>query len=79
LYISFIFFSPLEQFDVIGYFICSCQAPCFFNVLVPFVLLFIIYLFIYSIISEDLKLVPGSFQRIFEMVVEFIFDLIKQQ
>lgn len=30
-------------------------------------------------ISEDLKLVPGVFQRIFEMIVEFIFDLIKQQ
>jgi len=42
-------------------------------------LLFMIFLFISSMISEDLKLIPGSFQRIFEMVVEFIFDLIKQQ
>jgi hypothetical protein len=30
-------------------------------------------------ISEDLKLIPGAFQRVFEMIVEFIFDLIKQQ
>lgn len=78
-YISVVFFSPLEQFDVIGFINLPGQAPFFFNVLVPFLLLFLIFLFIFTLNFQELKLIPGTFQRLFELLVEFIFNLIKQQ
>jgi len=77
--ISVILFSPLEQFDVIGFLNLSNQAPLFFNVLVPFILLFGIFTYIFTLNSKELNLIPGIFQRLFEIVIEFIFNLIKQQ
>lgn len=79
IYISIILFSPLEQFDVIGFLGPNHQAPFFFNVLIPFLLLFFIFLFIFLLTNRELKLIPRTFQRLFEIVVLFVFDLIKQQ
>jgi len=77
--ISILLFSPLEQFDVIGFINLPYQSPFFFNVLVPFLLLFCIFMYIVVLNYQELKLIPSTFQRLFEMVVEFIFNLIKQQ
>jgi ATP synthase subunit 6 len=77
--VSILLFSPLEQFDVIGFVNLPYQSPFFFNVLVPFLLLFCIFMYIVVLNYQELKLIPGTFQRLFEMVVEFIFNLIKQQ
>lgn len=77
--LSVILFSPLEQFDVIGFACLPFVAPLFFNVLVPFLLVFCIMTYIFTLNAQELKLIPGVFQRLFEMVIEFVFDLIKQQ
>lgn len=77
--LSVIFFSPLEQFDVIGFVWLPFLAPLFFNVLVPFLLVFGILTYVFTLNAQELKLIPGVFQRLFEMVIEFVFDLIKQQ
>lgn len=77
----FIMFSPLEQFDVIGYFHGQTVfALPILSVLIPLVLLFgLVYFLITVLLSQELKLIPGTFQRLLELLVEFVFDLIKQQ
>lgn len=45
----------------------------------PFLLVFGILTYIFTLTAQELKLIPGVFQRLFEMVIEFVFDLIKQQ
>jgi F-type H+-transporting ATPase subunit a len=74
-------FSPLEQFDVIGYsFTNTIFILPFLSVLLPLIILFIlVYVVFVVLLSQELKLIPGTFQRLFELVVEFIFNLIKQQ
>lgn len=74
-------FSPLEQFDVIGYsYGQSIYFLPFLSVLTPLIILFLIIYFVTTtILSQELKLIPGTFQRLLELLVEFIFNLIKQQ
>lgn len=45
----------------------------------PFLLVFGILTYVFTLNAQELKLIPGVFQRLFEMVIEFVFDLIKQQ
>jgi len=72
-------FSPLEQFDVIGFKLFISPVPLL-SVLVPLLILFaLIYFISTTVLSQELKLIPGTIQRLFELLVEFIFNLIKQQ
>jgi len=77
-FIALIFFSPLEQFDVVFYATRYMPIPLA-NVLFPLVLIIFIFLVNYSIGLQTLKLIPTPIQKIFELAVEFIFDLIRQQ
>lgn len=74
-------FSPLEQFDVIGYFYGQTAFTLpFLSVLTPLIILFgLVYFLITTLLSQELKLIPGTFQRLLELLVEFVFNLIKQQ
>jgi len=71
-------FSPLEQFDVIFYMFKFIPFP-FFNVLVPLILIIFLMRVKMFFLAPNLKLIPTVFQRILELLVEFIFNLIKQQ
>lgn len=78
-YLSVVLFSPLEQFDLIYLPIVDRLQFPFFNVFIPFLLLFFIFAYIIFWNRWELSIVPGAFQRLFEMVVEFVFNLVKQQ
>lgn len=74
------FYSPLEQFDVINVFSINLGVFLpFLSVIVPFILLLIFFYFFNTILRNNLKIIPKPIQLIFEKIVEFIFDLIKQQ
>jgi len=77
-FIALMFFSPLEQFDVVFYATRYMPIPLA-NVLFPLVLIIFIFLVNYSLGLQTLKLIPTPIQKIFELSVEFIFDLIRQQ
>jgi len=72
-------FSPLEQFDVIYLFEDSLFYFPFLNIVVPFVFIIFLIYFIFRVDYEIFKLIPIPLQRFFELLVEFIFNLIKQQ
>jgi F-type H+-transporting ATPase subunit a len=71
-------FSPLEQFDVISFFNVFFDLP-FLSTLLPFVLLLLVFVVSVNVLKYNLKLIPRSIQRLFELVIEFIFNLLKQQ
>ena len=79
-------FSPLEQFDaikLISFYVDLGFIPAFeisiFNIIVPFflvILFFITYLFL---LKQIFTIIPNTVQCLFESVIVFIFNLIKQQ
>lgn len=75
-------YSPLEQFDAIRIlgFKCSylIHDYTFFSVLVPMILIISLFLIIPSY-SINFLLIPKLFQSVFELNIEFLFNLIKQQ
>jgi len=75
-------YSPLEQFDAIKLIRFGCSYLghdyTFFSVLVPMVLI-VIFFYLIPTFSINFLLIPKLFQSIFELNIEFIFNLIKQQ
>lgn len=73
-------FSPLEQFDVIPLFFFSIgnYDITFFNIFLP-LLLIIIVLFIVENFYFNYKLIPSNIQYIFEALIDFIMNIIKNQ
>jgi len=73
-------FSPLEQFDAIRLIPITFYIDLsFFNILLPLILLIALFAIITNLFKNNYKLIPTSIQRLFEMLIEFIFNLIKQQ
>jgi len=72
-------FSPLEQFDVIRILPFNFYGLPLFSVIVPLFIVYIVFYFFMDFLKMDLKIVPKSFQKLFESLIEFIFNLIKQQ
>lgn len=82
-------FSPLEQFDAINIFQIFFRTPLFFNKIILDLSLFniivplLIVLFFFSVITflfnRNYYLVPKDHQYIFESLIIFIFNLVKQQ
>lgn len=74
-------FSPLEQFDVICLFsiFWGKYAFPFVNILVPFCLILLFFIYFYISLRFSLKLVPMIIQHFYEILIEFIFNLVKQQ
>lgn len=71
-------FSPLEQFDVIFYLNKIFKFPIL-NIMFPLLVVLVLFSPSVFFVLSNLKLVPTPLQRIFELIVEFIFNLIKQQ
>lgn len=73
-------FSPLEQFDAIKLFSIFLNFDIsFFNILVPLCLVIFMFANSLNLLNGLFKLIPNIFQYIFESIIEFIFNLIKQQ
>ena len=74
------FYSPLEQFDVIPlvFFSWGKYDITFFNIFIP-LLLIIIFFFIVESFYINYKLIPSNVQYVFESLIEFIFGIIKNQ
>lgn len=74
-------FSPLEQFDAINLKTIFIWFDfSFFNILLPLVLIIVMLLFFMLLFSfSNYLLVPTSFQYFFEVLIVFIFNIIKQQ
>lgn len=49
------------------------------NVLFPLIFIIFVFLVNYSIALQTLKLIPTPIQKIFELSVEFIFDLLSSK
>lgn len=71
-------FSPLEQFDAISLTNNYIQLP-FLSTVLPFVLIIFLAFCLVNLLKFNLKLIPTAIQRVVELLVEFIFNLIKQQ
>lgn len=73
-------FSPLEQFDAIPVLSWMSARHDFslFNVLVPLLIL-IFFFYIVASFKYEFTIVPKPVQSVFESIIEFIFNLIKQQ
>lgn len=74
-------FSPLEQFDAIRLISLNIfnLDLSFFNIIIPMILLISIFWISVTLLKDNFSLVPTSIQYLFELVFEFIFNLIKQQ
>lgn len=73
-------YSPLEQFDAIPlYFISVCKYDLtFFNIILPLLIIILIFSGL-TIFKNDYKLIPYNIQIIFENLVEFVLNIIKNQ
>jgi F-type H+-transporting ATPase subunit a len=73
-------FSPLEQFDVIPllFFSIGNYDLSLFNIFIPLLLIISLMFSLYYLRSE-IKLIPYSFQSVFENLTDFIFGIIKNQ
>jgi len=72
--------SPLEQFDVINFFIFQFGYDyTFFNILIPLLLINIFIFIIYILFKYNLKVIPEIWQYFFEKFYFFLFNIIKQQ
>ena len=73
-------YSPLEQFDAIPlYFIFLCKYELtLFNIILPLIIIILIFLGL-NIFKNEYKLIPYNIQIIFENIVEFVLDIIKNQ
>ena len=71
-------FSPLEQFDAIPLFNIYIWRFdfTFFNILLPIIII-ILLLSLFIIFEDDYKLIPYSFQIVFENIVDFVLNIIK--
>lgn len=77
-------FSPLEQFDAIKIFsfylnIYLNVDLTFFHIIIPLILVLLIFIFILINLKNSNKLIPTNFQRICEILIEFIYNLIQSQ
>jgi len=71
-------FSPLEQFDAIpllNIYIWKIDLTLF-NIILPIIII-ILFLSMFIIFEDDFKLIPYSFQIIFENIIEFVLNIIK--
>lgn len=80
------FFSPLEQFDLIivsykniSFFGLFSLDITIFHVLLPLALVLIFFSFLSYIFKTNFKIIPTALQLCLEMFLLFIFNLIKQQ
>lgn len=73
-------FSPLEQFDAIPlYFISIGKYDLtLFNIILPLIIIILIFS-VLTIFKNDYKLIPYNIQIIFENLVEFVLNIIKNQ
>ena len=73
-------YSPLEQFDAIPlYFIFLCKYELtLFNIILPLIIIILIFL-VLNIFKNEYRLIPYNIQIIFENIVEFVLDIIKNQ
>jgi F-type H+-transporting ATPase subunit a len=73
-------FSPLEQFDAIPlYFIFLGKYELtIFNIILPLFIILLIFIGL-NLFKNDYKLIPYNIQIIFENLVEFVLDIIKNQ
>lgn len=73
-------FSPLEQFDAIRLisFYFSIDLT-FFHIIIPVILILLIFVYILINIKDNNKLIPSTLQRVCELSIEFIYNLIKAQ
>lgn len=70
-------FSPLEQFDVILYMVGGIP---FVHIILPLLLIIVLVKAVQLLTpAVELKLIPIPLQRIVEVLIEFIFNPIKQQ
>jgi len=81
-------FSPLEQFDAIrivfrvidlSFFGVPLFEISLFNILIPFILTILILLFYFKWCKNPYYFYPSKLNYVFESLMVFIFDLIKQQ
>lgn len=75
-------FSPLEQFDAIRILYISFFGLfdiTFFNIIIPLILNILIFLFVIDWFKGNLFLIPRNIQFFFELLITFLFNLIKQQ
>jgi len=75
------YFSPLEQFDVIILKMISIKGYDFslMSTVLPILITNILLFFLISFFKNNFKLLPDSWQLIFEMTYKFVFGIIKQQ
>jgi len=76
-------FSPLEQFDAIpvwgGTLVnCTCPFKIMWNVLIPLIIVIAFFLCVASF-KYEFTIIPKPLQSVFEFIIEFIFNLMKQQ
>lgn len=73
-------FSPLEQFDAIKLTSIFIKSDfTFFHIIIPLILTLLLFIFIVFILRSNNKLIPTNLQRVCELSMEFIFNLIKAQ
>jgi F0F1-type ATP synthase membrane subunit a len=80
------FYSPLEQFDVIFLFHFFLDYDniffidiSFFNILIPFIILMVLFISLKKLFSFFTLIPTTIFQSFFENNLKFILNLIKQQ
>jgi F-type H+-transporting ATPase subunit a len=75
------FFSPLEQFDVIFLFSFYLNSSdfSFLSTLLPLLLILLFFFFFKVFFVKDFKLVPDFWQFFFEMLFKFVLDIVYQQ
>ena len=73
-------YSPLEQFDAIplyNIYLWNYELT-FFNIVLPLVIIILLFL-VLSLFKNEYKLIPYNIQIVFENIVEFVLDIIKNQ
>jgi ATP synthase subunit 6 len=75
------FFSPLEQFDVIIFFIFTIFGYdfTFLSLFLPFIANFLLLMLFYFFFKNSFLVVPNIWQYIFEMHYLFVLNIVKQQ
>ena len=73
-------YSPLEQFDAIplyNIYLWNYELT-FFNIVLPLIIIILLFL-VLSLFKNEYKLIPYNIQIVFENIVEFVLDIIKNQ
>jgi F-type H+-transporting ATPase subunit a len=73
-------YSPLEQFDAIplyNIYLCNYELT-FFNIVLPLIIIILLFIGL-GLFKDHYKLIPYNIQIVFENIVEFVLDIIKNQ